>query len=80
MVFKCCSALFEPTTRSPDWLRLISNLPGVVPVDPALDALGTSLECGLDVAQLFEKVAADGLLSPITLLLPHFGPKCARKS
>lgn len=73
-------ALFEPTTAATDWLRLLHNLPEVVPTGPAEGRVQNLTECGLTVAELFEKVASDGALSPITLLLPHFGPESGHKS
>ncbi len=73
-------AIFDPDTVPDNWTRFLGKLTEVKIVDPALGRVKVVNECGLTVAQLFEVVAEDVTLAPITMLIPHFGSPTAYKS
>lgn len=73
-------AIFEPTSQSEHWTRFLGKLPEVRITDSSLGRVAAVTECGLTVAELFEAVAGDATLAPLTMILPHFGSPTAYKS
>lgn len=73
-------AIFDPSAPPPLWERFLGKLPEVEITDPTLPRVARLTECGLTVAELFDIVAQDVSLAPVTMLLPHFGPASAHKS
>lgn len=73
-------ALFDPSTEPEVWGRLLHNLSGTTPTDAAAARVAGLTHCGLEVRELFEKVANDATLAPVTMLVPRFGPETAHKT
>lgn len=75
-----CLAIFEPDTEQADLNRFLTKLSSVVPSHEHDDRTAATVDCGLNLAELFERIREDTVLAPRTLLLPHFGNASAHKS
>lgn len=75
-----CLALFDPNTDHAILQRFLTKLSSVTASPDSSEKTAQTRECGLTVAELFERVSEDTLVASNLILLPHFSNDSAHKS
>ncbi|MBR0648741.1 AAA family ATPase [Roseomonas terrae] len=75
-----CLAIFDPTTTTAEWARLLHNLRNVVPAGDKEPHTSQTEHCGLTLTELFDAVEVDTVLRDCVLLIPHFGRETDHKT